>query len=119
MSTVIRIEQSLPSLCAAFWKATGVAPSVVETGHYVLELGLAPEPLQVARAEQVLARRGWSSDLRSAHGRIRLDIERDGEGTRLRFEGVMRLGPTVVDLTDDQQRRLEEALRTLPRHAAA
>lgn len=113
MSAEMVVRSSLETVRARMQALTGSAPQRSGDRSYRVEVTLRPEPIQVARAEQTLVRRGYLPSLAGAPGRVRLEAKAAGGCCTLRFESFMRIGAAMVELTDDQRATLETILHRL------
>lgn len=107
------LELTTPSppqtVLAMIARLTGV-DAVPFGGWFTLDLPLRPEPIQVARAEHALVRRGTGPDLRGRMGRVRLEVRPSAGGSTLRAEHTIRLAGTMQPLSEQQRRRLRMEL---------
>lgn len=110
MSAETVVRSSVETVLAQMRALTGSVPQRSADNGYRVEVALQPEPMQVARAEQALVRRGYIPNLSGAPGRVRLEARALEGCCTLRFESFMRIGAALVEMSEEQHSHLERIL---------
>lgn len=113
MSAETVVATSLETALTALQDLAGATPQRFGDGAHRVEFALTPVPIQLARAEQTLARRGYAPRLEGYPGRVRLEVRAVEGCVSLRFESFMRIGAALVELDEAQRQAVESILLRL------
>lgn len=113
MGAELFVAGSVETAVRVLGGSVGATPQPCGAGAWRVDVLVAPDPMQVARAEQVLARRGYYPRLAGSPGRVLVEVRPAAGGCVLRHEALVRVGAAQLALTREQAARLDEHLGEL------